>query len=145
MAFADENNGLILHAAIGAQQTNIPYPVDTKPTAGPVIILLLVDDDAQVVRLKLDGIQLGIELFDTAPGLYAIVLLPQTPDFCLDSSGIGLSVCDTIQLIQPTEYLAVSQRDNLIIPTGLRYGQRQLPLCLAQSAAVQLIYVFLTN
>ena len=93
-----------------------------------MVVLLLVDDDTEVIGLELDVIQLGIELFDLAAGLDAIIFLPQPLNFCLDGSGIDLGICDAVQFIQPPQYLTIGQRDDLIISPSLGDGQRQLPL-----------------
>ena len=62
MAFADEHDGLVLDAAIRSKQPLIPNPVNTKSTASSMVVLLFIDDDAEIVRLKLDLIQLRIQL-----------------------------------------------------------------------------------
>ena len=145
MALTDEHDGFILHAAIGAQQTNVLHPVNTESTTGPVVILFFVDDNAEIVGLKLDVVQLRVELLDLATVLNAVVLFPQPLDFHFDSSGIGLGIRDAVQLVQPPEHLAVGQGDDLVISPGLSNRKRQLPLRFTEPAAMQLVDILLTN
>lgn len=116
-----------------------------NPRQAPAVILFFVHDDTEVIRFELDGVQLRIELLDAPSILNAVVLFPQLFDFGLDGPRIGLGVCDSVQLVQPSEHLAIGQGDDLVVPTRLGDGQRQLPLRFAKSAAMQLIYVLLTN
>ena len=145
VALADEHDGFVLNAAIGAQQTDILHPVDTESTAGPVVVLFLVDNDAEIVRLKLDVVQFRVELLDLAAVLNAVVLFPQPPDFSFDDFGIGLGIRDAVQLVQPPKHLAVGQGDDLVISPGLGDRKRQFPLRFAKPAAMQLVDILLTN
>jgi hypothetical protein len=60
MTLADEHDSLIFHTTIGSKQALIFQAIDAEPFASSAVVLLFVDDDAQIVRLKLDVIQLGV-------------------------------------------------------------------------------------
>ena len=144
MPFADKDNRLILDAAIRPQEPLILDAVNAESTAGTVVVFFLVDDYAQIIRLELDSIQLSIKLLDTAAVLHTVLLFAQTPNFHLDFLRSDLSIGNPVQLIQPAQYLAVCKRNDLIVSSRLRYGQRQLPLGLSQSAAMQFEDILLT-
>ena len=144
MPFADKDNRLILDAAVCPQQALILDAVDAEPTAGTVIVFFFVNDYAQVIRLELDSVQLCIKLLDAAAVLHAILLFAQAPNFHLDFLCLSLGIGNPVQLVQPAQHLAVCKRNDLIVSPRFRYRQRQLPLGLSQSAAMQFEDILLT-
>ena len=144
MALADEHNGLILNAAIRSKQPLIPETVNAKSTASTMIVFLFVDDDAEIVWLKLDIIQLRIQLLDLTTIRNAIWLFAKPLDFALDFPCLRLSIGDAVQFVQPAENLTVGEGDYLVILSCFCNGERKLPLRLSQAAAMKLENVFLT-
>ena len=142
--FADKDNRLILDAAVRTQEPLILDAVNAESTASTVVVFFLVDDYAQIIRLELDGVQLRIKLLDTAAVLHTVLLFAQAPNFHLDFLRSDLSIGNPVQLIQPAQYLAVCKRNDLIVSPRFRYRQRQLPLGLSQSAAMQFEDILLT-
>ena len=80
-----------------------------------MVILLLVDNDAEIVGLKLNRIELFIQPFHLAPVFHAILFFPQTAYLRLDFSGLTFRIGDSVQLIKPAQYLAVGKGDNFIV------------------------------
>ena len=144
MAFADEHDGLVLDAAIRSKQPLIPKTVNTKSTASSMVVLLFIDDDAEIVRLKLDIIQLRIQLLDLTTIWNAIRLFTKPLNFSFDFPRLRLSVSDAVQFVQPAQHLTVGEGDYLVILSCLYNGERKLPLRLSQAAAMKLENVFLT-
>lgn len=144
MALTDEHDGLILDAAIRSEQSLIPETVNTKSTASTMVVLLFIDDDAEIVWLKLDIIQLRIQLLDLTTVRNTIRLFTKTLDFALDFPCLRLSIGDAVQFVQPAENLTVGEGDYLVILSCFCNGERKLPLRLSQAAAMKLENVFLT-
>ena len=109
-----------------------------------MVVLLFIDDDAEIVRLKLDIIQLRIQLLDLTTIWNAIRLFTKPLDFSFDFPRLRLSIGDTVQFVPPAEYLTVGEGDYLVILSCLCNGERKLPLRLSQAAAMKLENVFLT-
>lgn len=109
-----------------------------------MVVLLFIDDDAEIVRLKLDIIQLRIQLLDLTTIWNTIRLFTKPLDFSFDFPRLRLSVGDAVQFVQPAEYLTVGEGDYLVILSCLCNGERKLPLRLSQAAAMKLENVFLT-
>ena len=109
-----------------------------------MVVLLFIDDDAEIVRLKLDIIQLRIQLLDLTTIWNAIRLFTKSLDFSFDFPRLRLSISDAVQFVQPAEHLTVGEGDYLVILSCLRNGERKLPLRLSQAAAMKLENVFLT-
>ena len=93
---------------------------------------------------KLDIIQLRIQLLDLTTIWNAIRLFTKPLDFSFDFPRLRLSIGDTVQFVQPAEYLTVGEGDYLVILSCLCNGERKLPLRLSQAAAMKLENVFLT-
>lgn len=144
MALADEHNGLILDAAIRSEQSLIPETVNTKSTASAMVVLLFIDDDAEIVWLKLDIVQLRIQLLDLTTVRNTIRLFTKPLNFSFDFPCLRLSIGDAVQFVQPTENLTVGEGDYLVILSCFCNGERKLPLRLSQAAAMKLENVFLT-
>lgn len=144
MALADEHNGLILNAAIRSEQSLIPETVNTKSTASAMVVLLFIDDDAEIVWLKLDIIQLRIQLLDLTTVRNTIRLFTEPLNFSFDFPCLRLSIGDAVQFVQPAENLTVGEGDYLVILSCFCNGERKLPLRLSQAAAMKLENVFLT-
>lgn len=144
MALTDEHDGLVLDAAIRSKQPLIPETVNAKSTASTMIVFLFVDDDAEIVWLKLDIIQLCIQFLDLTTIRNAIRLFAKPLDFALDFSCLRLSIGDAVQFVQPAENLTVGEGDYLVILSCFCNGERKLPLRLSQAAAMKLENVFLT-
>ena len=120
MAFAYKDDRAVLNTTVRTEQSLVRYPINAEPATGSVIVLFAIDDKTQVVRLKLDTIQLRIELFH----LFAIPCIAwfrlQPFDFRLEFPCTTIRVCDTVQLIQPSEHLTVSKGYDFIVSPRLR-------------------------
>ena len=144
MALADEHNGLILDAAIRSKQPLIPKTVNAKSTASAMVVLLFIDDDTKIVRLKLDIIQLRVQLLDLTTVRNAVWLFAKSLDFAFDFPRLCFSISDAVQFVQPAENLTVGEGDYLVILSCFCNGERELPFRLSQAAAMKLENVFLT-
>lgn len=96
MAFADEHDGLVLDAAIRSKQPLIPKTVNAKSTASSMVVLLFVDDDAEIVRLKLDIVQLRVQLLDLTTIWNAIRLFTKPLDFSFDFPRLRFGISDAV-------------------------------------------------
>lgn len=144
MAFADEHDGLVLDAAVRSKQPLIPKTVNAKSTASSMVVLLFVDDDTEIVRLKLDIVQLRIQLLDLTTVRNAVRLFTKPFDFAFDFPCLCFSISDAVQFVQPAENLTVGEGDYLVILSCFCNGERKLPFRLSQAAAMKLENVFLT-
>ena len=144
MALTDEHDGLVLDAAIRSKQTLIPETVNTEFTASAMVVLLFIDDDTKIVRLKLDIIQLCVQLLDLTTVRNAVRLFTKSLDFAFDFPRLCFSISDAVQFVQPAENLTVGEGDYLVILSCFCNGERKLPLRLSQAAAMKLENVFLT-
>ena len=88
-----------------------------------MIILFFVDDQAHVVRLELDLIELGVKLPDLTLDRNTLWLLSKPANLALDFLGPLISIRNPVQLVEPPEYLAVCQRDDFLILPGFDQGQ----------------------
>lgn len=90
-------------------------------------------------------IQIRIEFLDYFAVLCAVFLFADPSNFAFYLARSRIGVGDSTQLVQPAQNLAVCQGYNFVVPAGLREREREIPFGLAQAAAVNLEYVFLTN
>ena len=88
-----------------------------------MIILFFVDDQAHVVRLELDLIELGVKLPDLTLNRDALWLLSKPANLTLDFLGPLISIRNPVQLVEPPKYLAIRQRNDFLILSG--FNQRQ--------------------
>lgn len=79
------------------------------------------------------------------PVLDTIWLLVNIPYAQLDATCLAICIGDTVQLINPSENLAIGEGDHLVIFSGFRNGKREVPAFLAQSVTVYLVYEFLAG
>ena len=61
-----------------------------------MVVLLFVDDDAEIVRLKLDIIQLRIQLLDLTTIWNAIRLFTKPLDFSFDFPRLCFGISDAV-------------------------------------------------
>ena len=120
-SLADKHNRRVLDAAVRTEQALIPDTVYTETTARPIVVLLSVDNKAEVVRLKLECIQILIELPDGSLVLWAVLLLTKPTYLRLNLMRFGVGVSDAIQLVNPSEHLAIGKRDYLVVPSRFVY------------------------
>lgn len=63
----------------------------------------------------------------------------------LDAACLAICIGDTVQLINPSEDLAIGEGDYLVIFSGFRDGKCKVPALLTQSVTVYLVYEFLAG
>ena len=61
-----------------------------------MVVLLFVDDDAEIVRLKLDIVQLRVQLLDLTTIWNAIRLFTKPFDFSLDFPRLRFGISDAV-------------------------------------------------
>lgn len=61
-----------------------------------MVVLLFVDDDAEIVRLKLDIVQLRVQLLDLTTIWNAIRLFTKPLDFSFDFSRLCFGISDAV-------------------------------------------------
>lgn len=143
MSLTDKNNRLILDASVCAKQPTVFQPVNAESATGTVVILFFVNNDAEIVGLKLNSIELFIQPLYLAPVFYAVWFFSQAAYLRLDFPGLTFRIGDSVQLVEPSQYLAVGKSDNFIVATRIRNRKRQPPLGSTKAAAVQLENIFL--
>ena len=79
------------------------------------------------------------------PVLDAIWLFVNISYAQLDAACLAICIGNTVQLINPSENLAIGEGDYLVIFSGFRDGEREVPALLTQSVTVYLVYEFLAG
>ena len=142
--FAERVYGRILDTSVRTEKTLVFYTVDCESFTGAVVVLLPVDNEAHVIRLELELVQILVELTDRFLVRSAVFLAAYLMYFCFDVTSLGLCVSDAVQLVYPPKYLTVGEGNDLLVPTSLVYRQRELPLIVPQPCTVNFIDKLLT-
>ena len=100
--FANEHNRAVLNAAVRSKQSLIANTVNAEPKARPMVILLLVNDEAHIVRLELNRVQLRIQLLDGFSVLDTIRFVSKPLNISFDVASLLFGVSNTVQLVDPT-------------------------------------------
>ena len=67
-----------------------------------MVILLLVNDEAHIVRLELNRVQLRIQLLDGFSVLDTIRFVSKPLNISFDVASLLFGVSNTVQLVDPT-------------------------------------------
>ena len=104
-----------------------------------MVVLLPVNDQAHVIRLELQLVQIVIQLPYRTLAADAVRRPSNSADVRLDLPCLFVRVRQSVQLVDPPQDLAVGQRDDLVVAPRLVHGHRQIPAVLPQSRAVNFI------
>ena len=137
--FIDIDNSAGLDSAVCSKQTLEPNAIDTESLVCAVIVLWAIHNDTDIIRLKLKIIEALIITFNLRAGFCALRLLLPVFDLLLDMRYLIIVVLHMIQLINPSEHLAVIDGHDQIRKLFHRFLKREIKI---PSASFELLGMY---